>query len=214
MALEANALSAIALYTLPRKFAEAREVLERLHADATRLLKALKSMGSIELPTELDTARLLLLEAHSEKSACLPSATPLPDSLLTQLEIFIETSGRALANSHKIKERSHSASPEPIRYIVELLGMAEVGTGGRFFLGGSLGRHFLITRSMLCEVASICYEAAGRENTDPERAVEAYFRQEEAREERLQQDLNLQAPEPPTEEQKAALRAFLESFGC
>lgn len=179
-ALEAHALRAIALHSRPLRLAEARSTLERLCADAQRLRKTLTTMLSDQIPAGLDSARLMLLMAHYERDGELPSPSPMPDSLLIQLETFAETAARALAKSREIKERNHSASPEPIHFIVRLMEGA-VGYRGRESLIGDLPWSVEITPKFLLEVAGICYEAAGRNNTDPERAVRMYFEQEARR---------------------------------
>lgn len=179
-ALEIHALRAIALHSQPRRLSEARLTLERLRADASRLLNALKSMEPARIPAELDSARLLLLMAHYGGEGELPSASPITETLLVQLERFVETAERAWADSYRIKERKHSASPEPIRLIVRVMEETS-GFEGRESLIGDLPWSVIITRAWLLEVACICYGAAGRENTDPERAVRTYLQQEAQR---------------------------------
>lgn len=155
-----------------------------------------------QIPAGLDSARLLLLMAHYDRDGDLPSPSPMPDALLSQLETFADTAERALAKSREIKERNHSASLEPIHFIVRLIEGA-LGYKGRESLIGDLPWSVDITYQWLLEVASICYEAAGRRNTDPERAVRAYFEQEARSKEALIEQLPQLAKKPEVEEQQS-----------
>lgn len=177
-ALETHAIRAVAQCNEPARLAEARRTLERLQADASRLLKTLEAMTPLQLPRELDTARLFLLMAHYDREEALLSATPIPESLLAHLTELVEVSTRALAKSREKHERDHSASPEPIRYIVRLIEEARPAVAP-------------LTTERLREIASVCYEAAGRQNTDPERAVRTYLQQEKQALAALAERLNL-----------------------
>lgn len=177
-ALEARAIRAVAQCNEPARLAEARRTLERLQADSSRLLKTLEAMTPLQLPRELDTARLFLLMAHFDRDGALPTPTPIPESLLAHLTELVEVATRALAKSREKHERDHSASPEPIRYIVRLIEDTRPPIAP-------------MTADRLREIASVCYEAAGRQNTDPERAVRAYLQQEKQGLAALAERLNL-----------------------
>lgn len=175
VALETYALRSIALHARSPRLADARLILERLHADASRLLKGLKSMVPDQVPVELDSARLFLLSAHTEREVAQQAPSPIADSLLTELATFADTTERALAVSQGFLERDHSASPEPISLIARLMEEAMRGANPEEL---SVVPMKNLTRGLLREVANICYEAAGRDNADPERAIRAYFEQE------------------------------------
>ena len=92
-ALESDALRAIALHSRLLRLAEVRSALECLGADAQGLQKTLTTMLPDQIPAGLDGGRLLLLMAHYDQDGELPSPSPMPDSLLIQLETFAETAG-------------------------------------------------------------------------------------------------------------------------
>ena len=197
-ALEAQALRGIALHARSPRLAEARKVLERLDRDASRLLAGLMAIQPMAVPRELDTARLLLIMAHDDQATARSSSALTPDSFLAQLQTFAATTERALAKAREIKERDHSASPAPITLIVRLLEEA---------LPTAKLWPVLITREWLLELSGICYEAAGRKNIDPERAVRAYFRQQADQRKHLITTLNLEMPESLTRARRASKKA-------
>lgn len=159
-------------------------------------------MSLEDLPTELDTARRLLLMAFYEREGELPSAEPLSESLLAGLGTFVDTAERALAMSRAIKERNHAASPDPIRFIVRLL--QEALPAGYLW-------QVSITMDWLRELAGICYEASHRENSDPERAVRAFFQQQALSRrnlaERLRLDVSASGAEAQQSVKKTASKA-------
>lgn len=184
-ALQSHALRAIAGHSEPAKLEGARRTLEQLHEDATRLLKTLQAMEPIRLPNELESVRLLLLAAHFSRKGPLPSHLPMPDELLSLLTDFAIVSERALVTSREIQERKHFASPIPIDSIVRII---------RDGWPANCAHPVAMTGEWLLEVAGVCYEAAGRENTDPERAVKAFMRWEAGQRQKIAEELNLSEP--------------------